>query len=156
CIYSERRVGVISYTPNLEDVLLERCFKDVAAGFYVDIGACHPTYSSITRWFYDRGWSGINIEPGPCIKDFWIERTVDLNIEAAVADYEGRTSFFLHSANPGTSSLFDKSPPVVTEKAGEIQELQVMVTTLAKILDTHAAGKHIHFLKIDAEGAENA
>jgi hypothetical protein len=30
------------------------------------------------------------------------------------------------------------------------------VTTLPAVLDNYAAGKHIHFLKIDAEGAENS
>ena len=147
---------MISYTQNLEDVLLERCFRDLAEGFYVDIGACHPTASSITRWFYDRGWSGINIEPGEGIEDFRRERPRDVNIEAAIADFQGRTKFFVHTANPGTSTLSANSPTIVTEKAGDIREQDVAVTTLSAVIDEHAVGKHIHFLKIDAEGAENA
>ncbi len=55
----------ISYASNFEDVLLNRIFKDVADGFYIDIGADHPVYSSTTKSFYDRGWSGVNVEPGP-------------------------------------------------------------------------------------------
>jgi hypothetical protein len=30
---------VLSYTANFEDVLLERCFRDVEQGFFIDIGA---------------------------------------------------------------------------------------------------------------------
>ena len=32
-------------------------------GFYVDVGAADPEVDSVTHAFYERGWSGINIEP---------------------------------------------------------------------------------------------
>jgi len=56
---------MISYAQNFEDVILERIFKDKESGFYVDIGACHPVYDSVTYHFYLKGWSGINVEPQP-------------------------------------------------------------------------------------------
>ncbi|MEW5963656.1 MAG: FkbM family methyltransferase [Pseudomonadota bacterium] len=147
---------MISYTENREDVLLERCFKDVAAGFYIDIGAHHPTFASVTRLFYDRGWSGINVEPGEGIAALRADRPRDINLEVAVADQEGETTFWVHTANTGTSSLSQSVPDLVAEKAGEMRPVKVAVTTLPAIIDQHAAGRHIHFLKIDAEGAEDA
>lgn len=147
---------MISYTENREDVLLERCFKDVAAGFYIDIGAHHPTFASVTRLFYDRGWSGINVEPGEGIAALRADRPRDINLEVAVADQEGETTFWVHTANTGTSSLSQSVPNLVAEKAGEMRPVKVAVTTLPAIIDQHAAGRHIHFLKIDAEGAEDA
>ncbi|QBR70068.1 FkbM family methyltransferase [Beijerinckiaceae bacterium] len=147
---------MMSFTPNFEDVLLERCFRNVPVGFYVDIGAHHPTNASITRWFYDRGWSGINVEPGDGIEALRADRPRDINLEAAVADFEGQTTFYVHSGNTGTSTLSQSVPTIVAEKAGEIQAVTVEVTTLPAILDRYAQEKHIHFLKIDAEGAEDA
>ena len=147
---------MMSFTPNFEDVLLERCFRDVASGFYVDIGAHHPTNASITRWFYDRGWSGINIEPGEGIEALRAARPRDINLKVAVADFEGQTTFYVHSANTGTSTLSQSVTAIVAEKAGEIKPVTVEVTTLPAILDRYAKEKHINFLKIDAEGAEDA
>ena len=55
----------VSYAQNFEDVLLWRALGGVTDGFYIDVGAAHPDIDSVTRAFYDRGWSGINIEPTP-------------------------------------------------------------------------------------------
>lgn len=145
-----------SYTGNLEDVLLRRCFEGVTDGFYVDIGAHHPTNASVTRWFYEQGWSGINIEPGDGIVHLRADRPRDINLELAVSDREGETTFWVHSGNTGTSSLLDSVSDLVAERAGEIKPLQVRLSTLPAILDEHALGRHIQFLKIDAEGAEDA
>ena len=59
----KNRDTFISYAQNFEDVLLNRVFRDRLDGSYIDIGALHPTIDSVTKAFYDRGWSGINIEP---------------------------------------------------------------------------------------------
>ena len=147
---------IISYTGNFEDILLQRCFRNVTDGFYIDIGAHHPTSASVTRLFYDRGWTGINIEPGEGIVALRNDRPRDANLEVAVADFEGRTTFWVHSDNTGTSTMASDVPGVVSDKAGAIKPLEVTVTTLNKIIESHAAGRHVHFLKIDAEGAENA
>ena len=147
---------MLSYTRNFEDVLLRRCFGDVERGFYVDIGAHHPTYASVTRWFYDQGWSGINIEPGDGIVALRAERSRDVNLDVAVADFEGEATFWVHTGNTGTSTLSSHVSGIVSEKAGEMRPRIVRVTTLPAILDSYAVDKHIHFLKIDAEGAEDA
>src|SRR5439155_647679 len=53
----------VSYAQNGEDFTLWCALHDVDAGTYIDIGAYDPDIDSVTRAFYDRGWSGINIEP---------------------------------------------------------------------------------------------
>jgi hypothetical protein len=57
--------GIISYAQNREDILLWRALRDLADGFYIDVGAEDPTQNSVTRAFYERGWHGINVEPVP-------------------------------------------------------------------------------------------
>jgi len=54
---------LISYAQNFEDVMLARVFHGRKNGFYVDVGAADPINLSVTKWFYDLGWSGINVEP---------------------------------------------------------------------------------------------
>jgi hypothetical protein len=56
-------MSFVSYARNCEDVMLWRALRDVAKGFYVDIGASDPEIASTTRAFYERGWFGINVQP---------------------------------------------------------------------------------------------
>jgi hypothetical protein len=53
----------VSHAQNFEDVMLWRCFGQLESGFCIDIGADDPVVDSITKSFYENGWSGINIDP---------------------------------------------------------------------------------------------
>ena len=55
----------LSYAQFLEDIQLYRALKEIKNGFYIDVGANHPLDHSVTKLFYEKGWSGINIEPSP-------------------------------------------------------------------------------------------
>ena len=57
--------GFVSYAQNFEDVMLWRAFSHIESGFYIDVGAQHPTIDSVSLAFYERGWTGIDIEPVP-------------------------------------------------------------------------------------------
>jgi FkbM family methyltransferase len=58
-----------SYSIEAEDLLVQTVFsvvlKQHRAGTYLDIGAAHPIEHSNTYLFYERGWSGICVEPNP-------------------------------------------------------------------------------------------
>ena len=54
---------MISYAQNFEDVVLNRVFHNIANGRYIDVGGYDPVVDSVTKHFYDKGWSGVNIEP---------------------------------------------------------------------------------------------
>jgi hypothetical protein len=54
---------MLTYAQNFEDVMLARLFSKQADGFYVDVGGWHPEIHSVTKFFYDRGWRGVNVEP---------------------------------------------------------------------------------------------
>ena len=45
-----------SFSQRGEDLILDGMFEGKRNGFYVDIGANHPSFLSNTRRFYDRGW----------------------------------------------------------------------------------------------------
>lgn len=57
-----------------EDAVLNALFRN-RTGFYVDIGAYHPTPYSNTYALYRCGWKGIVVEPNPNAKPlfrfFW-------------------------------------------------------------------------------------
>jgi len=144
--------AMISYAQNCEDVLLERVFKDAATGFYIDIGAYHPTIGSVTKTFYDRGWSGINVEPGTVFDELARERPRDINIRAVVTDQEGDVDFFEDQSDPGMSKVAEG--PIMADGEGEM--LRVRALTLDSLVAQHAIGQEINFLKIDAEGSEAA
>src|SRR5262245_21135095 len=87
--------GMISYAQNGEDVLLERLFRDVPVGTYIDVGANDPVDFSVTKHFYDRGWRGINIEPGPqAFARLCAQRPRDLNLNLGLAEVEGAACFY--------------------------------------------------------------
>jgi FkbM family methyltransferase len=144
---------VISYSQNAEDVRLSRAFRDVEHGFYVDVGAADPSEGSVTRLFYDRGWSGINIEPGPYFARLEVERPRDINLQVAIGETEATVPFFVTYPDPGMSTLAPSSYAHVPEAVERIDETTVRQRRLESVLEEFGSGT-INFLKIDAEGAE--
>jgi FkbM family methyltransferase len=136
---------VISYAQNFEDVMLARALGDRAAGFYVDIGACHPDSGSVTRHFYELGWSGINVEPMSApFAELVAARARDINVRAAIASYDGELAMYEGPSVGESSALrpYDTAQPIL-----------VPCMTLATLCRAHAT-RPIDFLKIDVEGLE--
>jgi hypothetical protein len=69
-----------------EDLVLDRLLNGKRMGFYIDVGAHHPTRFSNTYLFYKKGWSGINIDANPkSMELFNRRRSRDINIEVGIA-----------------------------------------------------------------------
>jgi FkbM family methyltransferase len=136
---------VITYAQNFEDVILARALGERRDGFYVDIGACFPDVASVTRHFYDLGWSGVNVEPmEEPYRRLCEQRPRDVNLRAAVGARTGEIEIF-----PG---------PTVGESSAlrhdaHAEGVVVPCFTLAELCRRHAA-RAIDFLKIDVEGLE--
>ena len=145
---------IVSYSQNAEDVLLWRVFRTVENGFYVDVGAADPNIDSVTRLFYERGWSGINVEPNPCYEALSEVRTRDMNLRVAVGESEETVPFFLTYPYLGLSTLDPSVHAGVPQAIERIDEVAVPQRRLESILCDHAVGRTIHFLKVDVEGAE--
>jgi len=134
-----------SHAQNLEDVMLRRALQDVGTGFYVDLGAYHPAADSVTKWFYDSGWSGVNVEPVPdLLAAFEVQRPRDINLGVAVGGTHRTATLKLQ---PGTGLSHVVADPAAADLSVEVVPLDVL-------LDKHTAGRKIDFLKIDIEGLE--
>jgi FkbM family methyltransferase len=145
---------MISYSQNREDVLLARVFRDVPAGFYVDVGACDPNHASLTKHFYENNWHGINIEPGAVFEKLPPARPRDINLNVAASDVAGNLNFteFPDSQPLGAVSA-TMIEPAKAFAAGKY-ERTVEAKPLREILAEHATGKTIDFMSIDVEGHE--
>jgi FkbM family methyltransferase len=146
---------LISYAQNFEDVMLARVFAGRNTGFYVDVGAADPVNLSVTKWFYDLGWSGINIEPN---KELFVrlaaDRPRDINLECGVGAAVSEALFF----EPEVSELstFDARTQALAQRAGTAGTTRaVPVFPLTDLLKRHRKKRDIDFLKIDVEGWEH-
>jgi FkbM family methyltransferase len=143
----------ISYAQNGEDVVLWRALRDVRNGFYVDVGAADPTVDSVTRAFYDRGWSGINIEPaGEHYECLVAERPRDINLRVVAGARAELRAFYLV---PGTGLSTTEARVAERHADSGFKPIQEMLPAmpLTGILESHR-GQPIHFMKIDVEGGE--
>ncbi len=144
----------ISYAQNFEDVMLARAFPG-ARGFYVDVGANDPDIDSVSRAFYERGWSGINIEPlAAQFRRLRERRPRDVNLEIAVGESEGEITFYAIEQWHGYSTTDAEIVAQHRADGLKVEIQQVPVRRLAAVLDQHAAGRVIDFMKVDVEGAE--
>jgi heptosyltransferase-2 len=146
----------ISYAQNREDVLLRRAFADVPKGFYIDVGACDPVDLSITKHFYDAGWSGINIEASPVQwKIVARDRVRDINLNVGCSNQRGSMKFYVARGEATGLSTFSASEVEVHRKNGfEFDTITTSVMTLAEICEKHAGNTPIDFVTIDVEGHE--
>ena len=97
---------VISYAQNREDVILAAFFNENEKGFYVDIGANHPVNDSVTKYFYDRGWNGINIEPN--INQYELleqQRPRDTNLKVGISNKPGKLKLRIYDKGDGLSTF---------------------------------------------------
>ncbi|MGI4745395.1 MAG: FkbM family methyltransferase, partial [Janthinobacterium lividum] len=145
----------ISYAQNCEDVLLWRALGHVEGGFYLDVGAQHPDTDSVTRAFYDRGWSGVNIEPVvEQAARLQAARLRDITLQIALGAQAGEAPFYIVDGT-GLSTLDDAVAATYAGTRHQVRKTTIPVRTLAEICRLYAP-PDIHFLKIDVEGAERA
>jgi len=147
----------VSYAQNREDIILAAFFEDVEKGFYVDVGANDPEIDSVTKYFYERGWNGINCEPQlGHFKLLQKERKRDINLNVGVGSKKGKLSLRQYKGD-GLSTLssdfkaeYANSPDDNTKT---YVDTMVEVRTLASIFDEYKITV-INFMKVDVEGYE--
>lgn len=149
----------VFYAQFLEDYVLSIVFNEVDKGFYVDVGAYHPSQISVTKYFYLRGWRGINIEPLPNqFPSFLAERPDDVNLNIGIAENTGELSLCIvtpvNQPEHDALSTFKENVVDIALKEGCVYTtVAVPVRRLDDVLEEHPMSV-IHFMKIVVEGME--
>lgn len=145
----------ISYAQNFEDVMLWRGLKHIENGFYIDVGAWWPETDSVTKAFYNHGWSGINIEPDfTAYSRLICERPRDINLRIAISDYNGGADIYIIKGT-GLSTLRNDIAEKHLDEGYVETKIRTEVRTLKDIWKDYVPpNKDVCFLKVDTEGLE--
>jgi FkbM family methyltransferase len=152
-------LGYNSHAPSFssagEDMILRHILgSDKMEGFYVDVGAFHPTLFSNTYFFYLNGWRGINIEARPGSKKLFDRvRPGDVNLEVGVSRESGVMTYYFIGEN-STMNSFSRDFLEQIGMLGEVKaEIPVPILPLALVLEQHLPnGQAIDFMNVDVEG----
>lgn len=140
-----------SYAQEFEDIIIHSFLRDVDKGFYIDVGANDPTNISVTKFFYLRGWHGINIEPlrFRCLQ-LEEQRPRDINLCVGLGAERG--SLKLMGGDTG-ATFSEETASDWKEEAKKGVETPILTLTdvFHRYCDPH---RPIHFCKIDVEGFE--
>ncbi|MDL2341608.1 MAG: FkbM family methyltransferase [Patescibacteria group bacterium] len=145
-----------SYAQNREDIYINWLLGGKSKGFYVDVGANDPVHESVTKFFYDKGWRGINIEPiEHHYSSLKTERTKDINVQLGVSNKPGELVFREFVGADGLSTL---DPGMQSDQKAahrKSKDYEIKVEPLSLILEKNLPkNQKIDFLKIDVEGYE--
>lgn len=148
---------MISYAQNFEDFMIARLFESSHRGFYIDIEAAHPDFLSVTRHFYNHGWSGINVEPSLRFYPLLCAaRPNDVNLQCAIGNSPGRATFYEMPKFAENSTLDPKVAGQLAASELPSASHEVEVVRLADVCDTYVKDRAIDFMKIDVDGARPA
>ncbi len=135
-----------------EETCLREFFGNKKDGFYVDVGAYHPFRFSNTAWAYERGWTGINIEPNAeGHKRFLWARERDININCGISEEEGFLTYF--QLDEGACNTFYREE--ISRSLSIKKEEKVATKRLDSVFSEYQV-EQIDFMDIDVEGAEMA
>ena len=144
-IYRNRKPS-IHYGEFGEDILVNRILKNLETGKYVDVGCYHPYKGSLTAQLYKKGWKGINIDLSKSSIDlFNLVRKEDINLNLAVSDFNGQTSYFENSPINQQNSLIKNND--------NQKKIEIDCKNLNLILEENKFEK-FEYLNIDVEGSE--
>ena len=145
---------VNSFSQFQEDLIIDELFNRKSTGLYVDIGANDPLINSNTKYFYSRGWRGINIEPNIIafnkIKE---DRKEDCNLNLAISDKSSELTFYLVGDDSSISTLNkDQAVKIAKKTNNKLATCMVKTDTLSNIFDKYLDDGKIDFMSVDAEG----
>lgn len=141
---------VNSYSQSGEDKLLWEYFRAKPEGFFVEVGANHPTICSQTWLFEQHGWKGILVEPiARNCEMLRQQRPGSQVFQCALGapEQRGRAKLNVAAFNDGWSGL-QVNDGVVVDRVEEVE-----VRTLDEVL-AEAGNPQLDFVSIDVEGLE--
>lgn len=152
-----------AYGQQGEDLVLKRILSWIVKlpkeyeGFYMDLGAYHPSKHSVTRLLHDRGWWGVNVDMNQKSVDlFTRKRPNDISVRAAVGNKEGSITGYFQDRSISLINSCDPSEIERIERKGKpVREEVVPLMTATSILENYAPSvSKIDFLNVDVQRME--
>ena len=143
---------VIHPSQEQEERLVREFFGGDDSGYYVELGAHHPTHASQTWHLEQLGWTGVLVEPQPDLAALLVttrKSSTVFPVACTSPENAGRTTS-LHV--DGARSSLDRDRMVPGSKAACV--IAVQTRTLDSILDEAQAPQPIDLLSVDVEGHE--
>ena len=158
-LYSKRKYAFhrLSFSQEGEDLLIERIFPDQSSGFFVDVGAHHPSRFSNTYLLYLKGWRGVNIDANPEAKILFDKlRPEDKNVLAAISSEEKSLTYHMFD-EPALNTCDSAVARIHAKNSLKLAEQVVPGITLKSVLDGLASEDNsIDLLTVDVEGLDLA
>ncbi len=144
----------LSYTQNLEDYHLSLAFAGTPAGTYIDIGGGHPIADNVSMWFYERGWSGVVVEPQQRLARLYpLIRPRDRIFCGLVGRTTGEATLHVFPRLHGLSTTVAANAEGSLVHGDSFHTVKAPMMSLADLAAAHGLTS-IDFLKVDVEGAE--
>ena len=146
-----------SYSQSGEDIIVERILSLMSMGepSYLDIGAHDPMIYNNTYLFYEKGSSGVNVEPDP---EYFLklesQRPRDVNLNVGVGSHGGTFNYYVMTSR--SLNTFSEAEAKRYESYGKQKVEQVVnveVVNVNQILREHFESEP-NFVSLDVEGLE--
>ena len=149
--FALKRVSRFRNLPHGEPELVQAFFASAANGFYVDVGANHPTEDSQSWHLECMGWRGLLIEPLPHYCEMLKTSRSGTVIQVACSSpiNDGKTMPMLVA---GVHSTLNANPIALGANAQAV--MQVPTRTLDAVLIENQVQPGFDLLSIDVEGHE--
>jgi FkbM family methyltransferase len=151
--------GNIVFSQEGEDLLLCRIIAsvpDTSTGVYVDVGSNHPLHMSNTALLYQRGWTGVAIDPNPSFQRLYEHhRPRDTFVNCGVSNTATTLKYFQFEESLFNTFDPEKARLIAAKHSRPKETLDVPVRRLDDILRTcWPTGNRIDFLSVDCEGLD--
>lgn len=143
-----------SFSQKGEDLIIDKYFSYKRKGFYIDVGACHPKRLSNTKYFYNKGWHGINIEPNSTrIKLFLQDRKRDINLNIGIGTVAKIAVFYEFEAT-GLSTFSKKEMESLLKIGYKLKKTKKISIRRLEDIMRKCVKSGIDFMTVDAEGMD--
>jgi len=133
-------------------ILFLKNYFDKKKGLYIDVGSYHPIRLSNTKFLYDKGWQGINIDISKKSIDlFKIARKTDINLNIGIGNKnEFSDAYFQKDLFHANTLVYEHSKKFL---ANAIKK-KIKTLTLDSVINRYAKNKKIDYIDIDCEGKD--
>ena len=144
----------MAYACEKQDELVWEFFGRRRAGFFLEVGANHPTQGSQTWLLEQNGWRGILVEPQAALAALLRERRAGSRVfQAACGPPEnvGQATLYVPDDTLGGFATLERNVDDPYVRYARTERVEVL--TLEAILQ-RAGDTQVDFLSVDTEGTE--